>query len=90
MLIEFAWVLKRLYAGKREEIVEAIEGLLAASTISIENKRLVRNALRAFAASKADFSDSLIAQINSDAGCELTYTFDQIASKLRGFCLLRV
>ena len=89
VLVEFAWVLKRLYAGKREEIVEVIEGLLAASTINIENKRLVRNALRAFAASKADFSDCLIVHINSDAGCKFTYTFDQIASKLEGFRLLR-
>ncbi len=90
VLVEFAWVLKRLYGGKRGEIVEAIEGLLSASTISIESKRLVRSALRAFAASKADFSDCLIVQINSDAGCELTYTFDQNASKLDGFRLLRL
>ena len=65
VLVEFAWVLKHLYGGKRAEIVAAIEGLLAASTISIESKGLVRNALRAFATSKADLSDCLIVQINS-------------------------
>lgn len=29
VLVEFAWVLKRLYEGKRSEIAEAIAGLLS-------------------------------------------------------------
>ena len=89
VLAEFAWVLKRLYHGTRTEIAEAIEGLLSASTINIENKRLVRNVLRAYSTSKAEFSDCLVAQANLDAGCEFTFTFDREASKMHGFRLLR-
>lgn len=87
-LAEFAWVLKRLYAASTEEIAEAIEGLLTTPTIAVEHKSLAWKALREFRASTVGFSDCLIAQINLDAGCETTYTFDRNAAKSSGFRLL--
>jgi len=88
-LAETCWVLKRLYAAGRAELVQIVENLLVAPNIVIERKPLVRKALQAFEASPAaGFSDCLIAQLNADAGCAHTVTFDRGAAKLAGFELL--
>lgn len=88
-LAETCWVLKRLYAAGRSELVQVIENLLAAPNIVVERRALVRKALQAFDASpNAGFSDCLIVQMNGDAGCQRTLTFDRGAAELAGFELL--
>jgi predicted nucleic-acid-binding protein len=87
-LAEFAWVLQRLYGGERDEIAEAIEGLLTAPTIVVEHKSLAWKALRDFRASGLGFADCLVAHINLKAGCDTTCTFDRDAAKVAGFRLL--
>ena len=85
---EIAWVLKRLYAGSREEIADAIEGLLAAPTIVVEHRSFVRQAVQDFRESTAEFSDCVIGCVNAGAGCDATFTFDRAAAKLARFRLL--
>ncbi len=85
---EIAWVLKRLYAASREEIAGTIEGLLAAPTIVVEHRSLVRQAVQDFRESTAEFSDCVIARVNAGAGCDTTFTFDRAAAKLARFRLL--
>jgi len=85
---EIAWVLKRLYAGSRDEIADAIEGLLAAPTIVVEHRSFVRQAVQDFRESTADFSDCVIGCVNAGAGCDATFTFDRAAAKLARFRLL--
>ncbi len=85
---EIAWVLKRLYAGSREEIADAIEGLLAAPTIVVEHRSFVRQAVHDYRESTAEFSDCVIGCVNAGAGCETTVTFDRAAAKLARFRLL--
>ena len=87
-LAETCWVLKRLYEAGRDELVQVIENLLAAPNIVVERRAEVRKALQNFGASNAGFSDCLIAQLNLDAGCSSTLTFDRSAAKLAGFRLL--
>lgn len=88
-LAETCWVLRRLYAAGRSELVQVIENLLAAPNIVVERRALVRKALQIFDGSAAaGLSDCLIAQLNSDAGCQQTLTFDRSAAKLDGFELL--
>ena len=88
-LAETCWVLRRLYAAGPAELVQVVENLLAAPTIVVERRALVRKALQAFDASPvAGFSNCLIAQLNGDAGCAQTLTFDRGAAKLAGFELL--
>ena len=88
-LAETCWVLKRLYAAGRAELVQVLENLLAAPNIVVERRALVRKALQAFEASAvAGLSDCLIAQLNGDAGCAQTLTFDRGAAKLDGFEML--
>ena len=87
-LAETCWVLQRLYAAGREELVQVVENLLAAPNIVVERRAEVRKAVQNHGASRAGFSDCLIAQLNIGAGCARTVTFDRAASKLEGFELL--
>ena len=87
-LAETCWVLKRLYSAGRNELVEVVEHLLAAPNIAVERRAMVRKALQAYGGSAAGFSDCLIAQMNADAGCINTLTFDRGAAKLSSFELL--
>lgn len=88
-LAETCWVLRRLYAAGPEELIQVVENLLAAPNIVVERRALVRKALQVFAsAPSAGFSDCLIAQLNADAGCAQTLTFDRGAARLAGFELL--
>ena len=88
-LAETCWVLRRLYAAGRAELVQVVENLLAAPNIVVERRALVRKALQAFDASAAaGLSDCLIVQLNADAGCAQTLTFDRGAAKVAGFALL--
>lgn len=88
-LAETVWVLQRLYSAGRDEIARVVDSLLAAGNLVVERKALVRRALQGYAAAPAaGFSDCLIAQLNADAGCEATMTFDKRAAKLAGFAML--
>ena len=88
-LAETLWVLKRLYGAERAELAHVIENLLAAPNIAVERRASVRKALQAFATSSAaGFADCLIAQLNADAGCAQTLTFDRGAAKVAGFELI--
>jgi predicted nucleic-acid-binding protein len=87
-IAEIAWVLTRLYAGSREEIADAIEGLLAAPTIVVEHRGFVRQAVQDFRESAAEFSDCVIGCVNAGVGCDTTVTFDRAAAKVARFRLL--
>jgi predicted nucleic-acid-binding protein len=88
-LAEVAWVLQRLYSAGRDEVARVVDSLLTAPNIVVERKALVRRALQAYAGTPASgFSDCLIAQLNGDAGCETTLTFDKRAAKVVGFAWL--
>ena len=88
-LAEFAWVLKRLYRGSREEIGAAVEGLLTAPTLAIEHKALAWTALAGYLSGKAGFGDCLIAEVNRAVGCTHTVTFDRDAATHAEFQLLK-
>ncbi len=88
-LCEVAWVLEDCYGATRERLEHAIEGLLTSRQIAVEQREAAWRALRAFAASKADFSDALIGEIARANGAETTLTFDKAASALPDFKLLQ-
>jgi len=88
-LCELAWVLAECYGADRARIHAAIEGLLAAKQIAVEEPDLVRKALRAWDQSVADFADALIGEVASAKGALKTVTFDRAAAKLPGFELLQ-
>lgn len=85
VLCELAWVLAECYGADRARIRAAIEGLLASRQIVVESPDLVRRALRAWAASGADFADALIGELAAAHGATRTVTLDKAAGKLAGF-----
>jgi predicted nucleic-acid-binding protein len=84
VLCELVWVLNRGYGYERDEIADALEKLLAANQLRVEDPSAVWAALRALRAGH-DFADTVIAQTNGAAGCETTVTFDRRAARLDGF-----
>ncbi len=87
-VVELAWVLSSAYALDRDQLVEALEGLLRTKEIVVERAETVWKALRMFQGSNADLADCLIERSAAAAGCEQTMTFDRNAAKGCGMMLL--
>jgi predicted nucleic-acid-binding protein len=81
VLAEVTGVLSRSYKASRADIAAAVEGLLRAAEIVVENAPAAYRALGAYqAATSAEFADALIAETAALAGASETVTFDERAS----------
>jgi predicted nucleic-acid-binding protein len=87
-MVEVAWVLERAYGLADREIAAAIEGVLQAEVLVVENEQEVFTAMIALKAGLGSFADALIGALNAKAGCSRTLTFDRRAQPLSGFELL--
>lgn len=85
VLMETEWVLRSRYAVPKNQIIEAISGLLNATDVQFEDEPAIEEALFIWKDSTADFADCLIGAKNRRMGCRTTATFDMKASKLPGF-----
>lgn len=85
VLMETEWVLRSRYAVPKNQIIEAISGLLNATDIQFEDEPAIEEALFIWKDSIADFADCLIGAKNRRLGCRATATFDAKASRLPGF-----
>jgi len=88
VLAEVVWVLVSLYSVNRLGVADVVGGLLTTEQLHVESAELVWRAKRRYEASKADFSDALIAECAVAAGCKRTVTFDRTAAATSGFELL--
>ena len=88
VLAEVIWVLVSLYSVERAGVAEVVGGLLTTEQLRVESAELVWRAKRRYQASKADFSDALIAECAAAAGCKRSVTFDRTAAATSGFELL--
>lgn len=88
VLAEIVWVLVSLYFVDRAGIVQIVSGLLTTEQLRVESAELAWRAKRRYEASKADFSDALIAECAVAAGCKRAVTFDRAAAATSGFDLL--
>lgn len=84
VLMKTEWVLRSRYAVPKNQIVEAISGLLDATDIQFEDESAVEEALFMWKDATADFADCLIGTKNRRMGCRATASFDVKASKLSG------
>lgn len=90
VLAEISWVLSRAYKASREDIAGAVEGLLRATELMVENAEAAYRALAVYLASTSvEFADALIAQSAALAGAGETVTFDRSAAAEAGMRLLR-
>jgi len=87
-LAEIAWVLDSVYRLPSPEIADAIEALLQADTLLVQNQDEVFSAVTALRSGIASFADALINALNQWAGCKTTLTFDVKATRLPGFTLI--
>lgn len=87
-MAETVWVLDRTYKFSNREIAYAIENLLEATNLVVQNEIEVFNAMIALRNGHGSFSDALIAALGQWAGCASTLTFDKKASRLQGFELI--
>lgn len=85
VLMETEWVLRSRYVVPKNQIVEAISGLLNATDVQFEDEPVIEEALFIWKDATADFADCLIGAKNRRMGCRTTATFDVKAAKLPGF-----
>jgi len=88
-VVELVWVLSSCYDLTREQLTQALEALLRAKQLVVDQADQVVRATRVFAAGSADFADCLVERTASSAGCTKTITFDVAASKTAGMTLIQ-
>ncbi len=88
VILETEWVLGSLYEQTKNEITDAISGLLDAADVEIEDEPSIEETLLIWKDSSADFADCLIGSHNRRLGCRATATFDAKALKLPAFIAL--
>jgi predicted nucleic-acid-binding protein len=88
VLAEVAWTLAAGYGYSRQQIADAIEGIMETTQLQIESSVDASAALMEYRVGPADFADCLIGQTNRTSRCTHTVTFDRKAAKLEGFKLL--
>jgi len=86
-MTETVWVLERAYRLSNVRIAEVIERLLQTAVLVVENEAEVFAAMTVLQEGSGSFSDALIGELGERAGCSITLTFDQKASRLRNFVL---
>jgi len=84
-IAETVWVLDRAYGVGGQDIAAAIERLLQADVLVIENEQQVFAATIVLKENRGSFADALIAALGVKAGCSSTLTFDRGALRLPGF-----
>ncbi|MFV0386354.1 PIN domain-containing protein [Paracoccus sp. (in: a-proteobacteria)] len=88
VMVETVWVLERAYHLPRGNIADAIDGLLAARELVIEEADRVGLAAQRWREGGAGFADQMIALAGQGAGCRETLTFDIKAARIDGMELL--
>ena len=76
-LVELVWLLRRTYKQSRLQVGLILEELLATQTLVFEHRDCILSALAIYQNTSADLSDLLISQINQQANCTHTVTFDK-------------
>ena len=87
-MVETVWVLTRVYDLSNREVAAAIERILQADTLLVQNEQEVFTAMIAVKTGVGSFSDALIGALGEWAGCTATLTFDRKAKRLKQFQLL--
>jgi len=84
-MAEMVWVLGRVYGLADREIANAVERMLQADTLMVQNEQQVFTAMVALRQGWGEFADALIGALGAWAGCESTLTFDKKALRMAGF-----
>ena len=81
VLLELLWVLRSSYRLDRSKILDAIDALLNAATLSFQSAASVNQFLAIGRATSLDLADILIGLNAKQQGCETTHTLDKKAAQ---------
>jgi predicted nucleic-acid-binding protein len=84
-MVETVWFLERAYGLTTDEIIMAVERMLQADVLIVENEQEVFTAMIALKEGKGSFADAVIGALGARRGCSCTLTFDRKALRLPGF-----
>ena len=87
-MVETVWVLDRVYGLSNHEVAEAVECILQADTLLVQNEQEAFTAMTALKTGMGSFSDALIGALGAWAGCTATLTFNKKTKRLKQFELL--
>ena len=85
VMCETVWVLSSAYPFSRNEITDALAGLLRARSVIFTSTDRLARSLEAYRNGKGDFADYLIRELAREAGAETVATFDKSLLKEPGF-----
>ncbi len=85
VLLETEWVLRSRYGLQKNQVMDAVSGLLDATDVKFEDEPAIEEALYLWKEGVADFADCLIGARHRRLGCRATATFDARAARLPGF-----
>ena len=88
VLCELVWVLRDAYGTPKDDLVGALDRILATQQFEILDKDRVLEALEVYRTGRADFADYVIGAAHRHAGCSETATFDRRLRGAKGFRLL--
>ena len=88
VVLELVWVLAKAYQYDRAQITSALQGLMAAAQIELEDSALLGAVLDLYANHGYDFADLMIRQVGAARGVSSTVTLDERAAQLDGVMLL--
>lgn len=84
VLAELVWTLRAAYRRSKEEVVAALDALLAQPAFAFEDRDLVIAALAAYRDGPADFADYLVVARNAARGVTTTYSVDKTLRGVAG------
>ena len=88
VMIEFAWVLERVYRLARPTIGAAILDLIASDNIIVESDHAMTHAAYRYMQGGIDFADLTILAAADDHRATPLYTFDRKLARMDGATLL--
>ncbi len=77
VIAELVWVLESFYRLKPEEISELAGAILDTPGIDIQDRSILREALRIYVSKGIDFIDAWIIEFAASKGIKKIYTFDK-------------
>jgi predicted nucleic-acid-binding protein len=87
-MVETVWVLDTVYGLAAREIAQAVERMLQADTLVVQNEQEVFTAMVALKSGRGSFADALVRALGAWAGCGSTLAFDRKAARLDGFVVV--
>ena len=87
-MLEFVWVLERVYGVSRSIIGTAVLDLISSDNIVVENDEAMTHAAYRYMQGGVDFADLMILSAAQASDCDRLYTFDRKLAQLNGATLL--